>query len=130
MILGFKTQVKGKPTRFKEKILAGSKIHTFREDKNRHWAKGMLIQFATGVRTKSYSRFKDGTCTGTQAIKIEPFQDEMFIDIKVYVDGRHITGTALDRMIANDGFDCRLDFYEWFKGGFDGFIIHWTDFRY
>ncbi len=83
MILGFKTQVKGKPTHFVQKILAckldeyrkafAPKIHTIRG--GNRWKQGNSIQMATGVRTKKYFRFNgDGIgldkCLGVQAIEI------------------------------------------------------------
>lgn len=83
MILGFKTQIKGKPTHFVEKILAlkieaykklyTPKIHTIRN--GNRWAKGKTIQMATGVRTKNYCQFNkniDGldVCKNVQSIKI------------------------------------------------------------
>lgn len=91
MILGFKTQVKGKPTHFVQKILACKideyrkaftpKIHTIRG--GNRWKPGNSIQMATGVRTKKYFRFNgDGIgldeCKGVQAVEIIRVDDLSF----------------------------------------------------
>lgn len=83
MILGFKTQVNGKPTHFVQKILASKvdaykkdfvpKIHTIRQ--GNRWKSGNSIQMATGVRTKNYFQFNgDGIgldiCKKVQSIEI------------------------------------------------------------
>ncbi|MBP4139643.1 hypothetical protein [Flavobacterium geliluteum] len=86
MILGFSTQLNGKPTHFVEKITIGLyrhglitldkasellnmpmsaidksevkvKIHTIREDKNDRWKAGMNIDFFINVRKKNMFRF-------------------------------------------------------------------------
>jgi hypothetical protein len=86
MILGFKTQINGKPTYFVEKIWEGffkgvkinyqgleigkkalpenyiinthkPKIHTIREDKNNRWKPGTMIDFFINVRKKDMYRF-------------------------------------------------------------------------
>jgi hypothetical protein len=87
MILGFSTQLKGKPTYFVDKILIGidkhlgvfhtenfrkyykkkfdskppininSKIHTIREDPKDRWKKGNKIDFFINVRKKDMFRF-------------------------------------------------------------------------
>jgi len=46
MILGFKTK-------FTDKILNGSKIHTIRKDSKNRWKVGNTIHFANGIRTKN-----------------------------------------------------------------------------
>ena len=85
MILPFSTKIKGKPTRFVEKIIFGlyknglisigkaselldtpmsivkvfenQKIHTIREDKNDRWKPGTMIDFFINARTKDMFRF-------------------------------------------------------------------------
>ncbi len=53
MVLGFKE-------RFVGRILSGVKIHTIREDGHNRWRVGRRIEFATGVRTKNYTRIGMG----------------------------------------------------------------------
>ena len=45
MILGFKEQ-------FKNLIIGGVKKHSIREDRHNRWKPGMIIHFATGMRTE------------------------------------------------------------------------------
>ena len=124
MILGFKPQ-------FKEPILNGTKIHTIRADKNNRWHFGKLIQFATGVRTKNYHRFKEGVCFGTQKIEIQyDYIQPMGHTVSVKIDDRYLTLDEIDLLAKNDGFECKSEFFEWFDKDFTGKIIHWTKFRY
>lgn len=133
MVLGFKTGNKGVPTLFKEKVLAGEKIHSLR--KGNRWKAGMAIQMATGVRTKQYNAFNLNRadlwiCTGVQHISFK--KDECVLGFEVYVDGKRLSGRKLQELIQNDGFKTMLDFYAWFKDEKDwpDQIVHWTDFRY
>jgi hypothetical protein len=86
MILRFSTQIKGKPTKFVEKILKNfiqteffytnnesmqmggnldihycldcrPKLHTIREDKNNRWKPGTMIDFFINARQKNMFRF-------------------------------------------------------------------------
>ena len=117
MILGFNK-------RFPEKIINGTKIHTFREDKNNRWKSGRVIHFATGVRTKNYHQFMVGECKSTQEIEIYPFTGE------IVIDGKGISVNQLYEVARNDGFDQLQEFFNWFNQNFSGKIIHWTDYRY
>lgn len=132
MILGFKPK-------FKDKILNGSKIHTIRFDQHKRWKVGMSIQFATGVRTKNYECFKrDAFCLGIQKIVIKHNKGDfkqtgVWIDDKLIfaIDGVLHNGTdIMTKLAKNDGFNDYNDFFKWFNKDFEGFIIHWTDFKY
>lgn len=97
MILGFKTQINGKPTYFPEKIIKAirtklnvndnidldyrfdifaydkvkPKLHTIREDKNNRWKPGAMIDFFINVRTKLMLRFAPRIrVVSTQTIEI------------------------------------------------------------
>jgi len=90
MILGFSTQINGKPTHFVEKIHSGMvqflpeiafgtfdcskyefnvlalaksepKIHTIRKDKTNRWKVGMIIDFFINVRKPNMYRFAPQT---------------------------------------------------------------------
>lgn len=130
MILGFKTQFAGKPTLFVEKIKVKEKIHTIRKDPNNRWRVGMSIQFATGVRTKHYRQFKVGDCKGLQSISIRPMPCDIFGQSRVIVDGNDLSYQQIEQLAKNDGFDSLNDFWDWFNKDFDGWIIHWSDFKY
>ena len=120
MILGFKKQ-------FVEPILAGTKIHTIREDKHRRWKVGNKIQFATGVRTKKYKQFSEKVCTGIQRIEMKWTNE---IDMICKIDEIDIIGIEFSKLSRNDGFPFVYEFLNWFSKDFTGVIIHWTDFRY
>lgn len=143
MILSYKKQFPwGEPTNFEEKILNGSKIHTFREDKNRRWKAGRKAHHANGVRTKNYNCFKEGPCDGIQEIGIYYTLNESSGShdrVLIYIDGKmryDLTSPSNERsmfvwtLAKNDGFDSIKDFFKWFKTDFAGVIIHFTDFRY
>lgn len=125
MILPFKE-------RFNAKIVAGTKIHSIREDKHNRWKSGIMIQFANNIRTKNYKQFMTGQCVSTQKFEIKyiptgvPGMDR----IAIYVDGRELSNEEKDSLRFNDGFDSVADFCEWFNKDYSGKIIHWTDFRY
>lgn len=124
MILGFKPQ-------FKEPILAGTKLHTIRRDENNRWRAGNKIQFATGVRTKNYSKFKDGVCLATQKIAIK-YETPVTIPkyAKVFVDNRCLYPEEIEMLAINDGFPSSKEFFEWFSADFEGKIIHWETVNY
>ena len=133
MILSFKKE-------FTSKILEGTKIHTIRDDKPDRWKKGNKIHFATGVRTSSYSCFKQAVCTRTQSIlmtfnSFSPFDDM----IEITVDNKSLyTHQELFEFALNDGFEDWESFYNWFyplikaspNQEYKGKVIHWTYKKY
>lgn len=149
MILGFKEQIDGVPTHFKEKILAGvnlelahmPKLHTLRA--GNRWKAGDTIHMATGVRTRSYNQFNKGipqlsVCKSVQDVKIK-WKEGGFIEhlypIDVFVDGKQLDIIQLLQFVRNDGFTKGIFtefnmFYRWFNKDFEGQIVHWTDLRY
>ena len=128
MILGFYPQ-------FKEKILDGTKKHTLRADETDRWKVGRSIQFATGVRTKEYNKFKDGKCVeiaevslwlGTRAIFIRlltPVEESpicklykgAFLGDAAILDPFGMNENPYADFIRNDGFDSEDDFWLFFK---------------
>ena len=123
MVLGFNP-------RFVDPILAGSKIHTIRADAHDRWREGLTIQFATGVRTKKYRKFKEGLCIRTQTIIIE-HHDHTIGDTEIVVDNKILSLKEIKELSANDGFENLVDFVKWFdKDCFKGKLIHWTQKRY
>lgn len=146
MILAFKKNFNGKPTRFDDKIEAAfypkshrgihPKYHSIRSDENDRWKRGREIHMAYGVRTKNYSCFNLIPCTGTQRI----FMTYAYNDIiEISVDGHELFGYHERLALArNDGFDSWEEFFEWFypvitnskDGCFSGKLVHWTNHRY
>lgn len=137
MVLGFKHQ-------FAEPIIAGSKIHTIREDVHNRWKQGNTIHFATGVRTKKYNNFKTDVCKSVQDILIEHTSEHIYVTIDGYTEviwrnhksidndfySNEVDCPMIFQLAKNDGFKSVTDFFRWFDGNFKGKIIHWTDFKY
>lgn len=160
----------GKPTLFPEKVLDGlmrnnwikvvdwweimkdspygqmavgtftPKLHSMREDIHDRWKPGMMIDFYTGVRTKSAYRFAPRVpVVSVQKVKILEY---LMVDSKtcyqlpdgrvfvVEVDGKRLTRAKIKALAINDGFETVEAFFEWFGAGWKGKIIHWTKLRY
>jgi hypothetical protein len=132
MILGFRTQFKGKSTGFVDKILSGVKIHSMREGSR--WRIGMPIQFSTGVRTKDYKQFKEGRCSFIQYVTLIPEHKRIMMGTpsKSWRPSNYsMSDDAIAQLAKNDGFDTVEDFWEWFGGEKKTYqLIHWTDFKY
>ena len=122
MVIGFKQ-------RFVKPILNKTKIHTIREDATNRWKAGNTMHMATGVRSKYYICFCIDTCKSTQRIQIMRTSD-FLCDTIVIIDGRQLSMPEVNRLALNDGFENMAEFWMWFKDGFNGKIIHWTDFKY
>lgn len=136
MILSFSKDI------FKDRILSGEKKHTIRTDKTERWKKGMLIHFWRGNprNTKSDPKpyeFHQTHCTSVQKIefryrlKNEGMSNESR-EVKIFIEGRDVThdGDIIDSLVVNDGFDNRVDFFNWFNEDFKGKIVHWTKLKY
>ena len=121
MVLGFKEQ-------FKEPIINGQKIHSIRENKSHRWKLGMMIQFATGGRTKKYNQFHTGQCVSIQPIEIR-WKKGFFCPF-IKIGDKFLNYEEIFVLATNDGFDHISSFCQWFNKDFNGTIIHWTDFRY
>lgn len=171
MILGFKTLIKNKYTNFVPKIKAGliqnptpegikihgnpkepltnvkPKIHTIRKDFRNRWKLGIIIHFATGVRTKSYQCFAESKCISTQIFEITFLPNHTvcntpylpYLGCLMFVDGFEMSIKTMEEIAINDGFDSLQDFLIYFRDSgekqgneivFEGKIIHWTDKRY
>jgi len=148
MVLGFKPQ-------FVQAILWGRKIHTIREDRHERWKIGMLINMATGVRTKQYNEFILRVCRRIQRIEIWHSRDKCLVYHQlpkshlsdgpcVVVDGKLLSEAKTKELAFNDGFEDVESFYAWFlpliqkqiASGSNGIqcysarLIHWTDLKY
>lgn len=129
MILGFQTQ-------FRKPILAGTKIHSLREDAGGRWRRGRRIHMAINVRTKAQRQFKVTDCTAIQLVELE-WRPELFLNLIIRVGGRQLTQAEATVFARNDGFKDVTDLFQFFKSGFKkthGVIrkrlIHWTEYRY
>lgn len=116
--------------RFVELILSGVKIHTLRADPKGRWQPGKLMHMATGTRTKHYNCFKETRCASLQTVQVIYVGPADALP-RLFIDGIHKTDPLfLDLFAIRDGFEGYRDMCQWFKGDFDGKIIHWTSFRY
>lgn len=129
MILAFKKQ-------FVPKIIDRTKIHTIREDKKNRWKIGMKVHMSTGVRTSNYNCFAESEVYKIDTIRfkwfvISPFGIELGKGVNVYINDKDVTNRKdiIDRLVKNDGFASRKEFFEWFNTDFSGKIIHWKNLQ-
>jgi len=143
MILGFSTQLNGKPTHFVEKIQTAlrlpffnnsvafspehvppnmnfyikskckPKLHTIREDPKDRWGKGNKIDFFINVRKKNMFRFAPVVPVVRTQSVFMTYNHSDLIEISV--NGRELFGYPEREALAiNDGFDCWEDFFNYF----------------
>ncbi|UWY28823.1 hypothetical protein N4T20_02610 [Flavobacterium sp. TR2] len=112
------------------------KITTIREDTNKRWKQGVLIDFFINSRTKKMFRFAPAIpVVSTQKIFMTYYHSDI---IQISVDGRELFGYERLQLALNDGFDTWNDFFEYFypiiqnhpDKLFKGKIIHWTNLKY
>lgn len=119
------------------------KKHTFRNDKNKRWKVGMIIDFYISVRTKNMFCF-------APKVEVKSVQDvsilwsggdintcTIYIDRECYVANYSVEYNSsnqrqskMEELSRNDGFDTVQDFLDYFAENFYGVIIHWTDKKY
>jgi len=127
MIISFKQQ-------FVPKILAGTKIHTLREDKTNRWQAGRKMHMYTGRYTATDRQFiKEAECMSVQYISL--YAGVELICTSNLIDGEFILDRTLSddeaiEFARNDGFDTLEDFWQWFTTTQTLKLIHWTDKRY
>ena len=128
MTLGFKTQIKGKPTNFVEKILAGEKVTTIRVDAKGRWKVGRKIHFSTGVRTSNHQQFAEGVCTKVDKIEIQHSRiwiaNKWVYSHHVFINDSRLNEDEVKELAKCDGFDSVDAFFDWFNTDFEGKIIH------
>lgn len=115
-----------------------SKIHTIREDKSNRWKAGNKIHFVINNRTKNRFQFAPVLLVKSiQKIKIEWIEKNNYglfnsRGVKVFIDNVNVVNydNIIDGLVKNDGFENRVEFFEYFSEDFEGKIIHWTDFKY
>jgi len=125
MILTFSTDA------FKERIMAGTKIHSIRLDPSERWKKGTVIHFWRGNPRNTQStpkphQFHELGCTSVQKIQVFYTED----DPRIVIDGRDLDPEEFETLAKNDGFDSVQDFFNFFNENFKGKLVHWTSFKY
>lgn len=152
MNLGFKREISGQPTYFRDAVLAafglpavdGGRIHSLKHHTIRlgeRWKVGDVIHFCFGIRTKQYEQWHVGECTHVTPVYIKQI-DRKFGLFDVVLIHRGPNGEQLDflptlEVVRNDGLTIG-QFNSWFRqdvgdsgGGLQvAQIVHWTDVRY
>jgi len=115
---------------FKNKILAGIKIHSIRVDKHKRWKIGMTIHMwlhsPRNVNKHPFCFCDKHHCLSKQEIWLIPEVKAVFIKR----DGEWTIFNDINTMAFNDGFESEKGFWAWFNKEMMGVIIHWTDFQY
>lgn len=107
-----------------ERIIAGEKIHTLREDKKERYKVGQLIDHCTGVRTKNFKKHYQSTITRIDFAFIVPREKA------IYINGTKLSQMEFWLFLQNDGFDSAEQFWAWFQEPKVYRLIQWTDFKY
>ena len=145
MILSFKTEINGKLTKFRDKILnhlgdlaidpflarmsdpgirqlvhvsivtATPKKLTIRDDPHNRWSAGRKIHFATGARTKNYMCFAMGECKKVDGIVIVRTTDDKDVLVKIGKKGI-LTNEEMNQLAIDDGFESVDEFLAFHLG--------------
>lgn len=133
---------------FEEKIKAGTKIHTIREDKTNRWKVGTKIhpwmhnprnvqKNPHPIDIESFyvvSIQKIDIWNDKEAGAMSIWIDENLLGMIFYEENGNIdhVSPTIKRLSRNDGFDSPKEFFDYFKDKcpFNGKLIHWTDFKY
>lgn len=105
------------------------KIHTIRRDEKLRWHKGNYIHFNIKQSPSIDFNFAPVIqCTGKERIKIVWWKSSP--NPIVVIGDTVLNLKAIEQLAFNDGFDSVDDFFSWFDKDFEGWIIHWTPYRY
>jgi hypothetical protein len=111
-----------------------AKRHTIRRDENERWEAEKMIHPVINNRTPERFQFAPKIkCTGKERIFIvHPESNSTQFQPFVNIGGEDIfpDDPRMELLAINDGFDSVEDFFCWFDEYFEGWIIHWTGFRY
>jgi hypothetical protein len=132
MLLGFPKVFPGKrgrKTHFKEKVLAGKKIHILKEDRKNTWRAGDTVHFAYGVRSGKPQRWGGKqVITSVQTVSFK--YPENGNTPEIFIDGRRLGVMEMLLLAANDGFETLNDFLAYYNTSLTWKLIHWTKFTY
>lgn len=123
----------GQPTNFKEKFLAGEKIHTIREGD--HWCK-VVKEVNAGNAILSIREWS-GKPYNSEQVEIAKLEKLGYQNFRMETIDAVMTAIIynvenqgkINDLFKNDGLS-NEDFKAWFSNDFFGGIIHFTDFRY
>lgn len=117
--------------RYMERILAGVKVHTIREDKGHRWRVGMTAHmWMHNPRNKSMNPFQFATAevSDIAQIWITKSGSEGKTSWGVFVNGQKLHSAQIDKLAKADGFDSGWEFLDWF-GEFTGRLIYWKKLK-
>lgn len=132
------------------------KLHTLRTDAHNRWKPGMLIHMVYGMRTKQCKRIAPVVaCASVQEVEIvrldadgwnkdncPDYDNSVFAWIRrtgwdfepkrflVYVDGVCLRPYMIEQLALNYGFNCSVDFFQYFNTTQTLRLIHWTNLKY
>lgn len=132
---------------FQEKATGGTKIHAIvRGDR---WKDGKLIEGPRGTLPVKYDQANTALISVRKAVSVQTIKFRhynyasseyqlvgaervKFEMIIARIDGRKYPPIFINTLAVNEGFTDVLEFHRWFwpLKNFEGFIIHFTDFRY
>jgi len=120
----------GRETHFRQKILDGVKVHTFRETPR--IKKGHKLQMVDGSQWhKDKEQFNEAECIDTQEFE---FEISEYGSVTIKCGDRIIPSVEHWQLAVNDGFETTFQFYRWLfiknKPYFKLWLSHWTDLRY
>ena len=128
----------GKPTEFKQKLLAGTKLHTIRG--NYEWWQGKAEQINAGEMVLSIRQWSGkpyrsqqvevARLTELHVQRFEAAYGSTDAKPRVWVDGCEVANVEL--VANNDGLELE-DWQEWFfkhTNHFEGAVIQFTAFTY
>jgi len=109
---------------FAEKVESGEKRQTIRalRKDGRNPRNGQTLYLYVGMRTKGCRKLGEATCKSVEPIAIEENGD-------IFIGVEYVPPVEASNMMIRDGFNSRLEFYEFFKKThglpFYGLLIKW-----
>lgn len=122
------SSLNGKPTNFKEKIIAGSKIHVLKLDQMEAYKPGMFIVLNHSRRMVPNDVIQETTVVSTQRVEI--IYERTGVTPLIFIDKRRLGIIEILCLAANEGFATEKDFFQVYSKSKIFKLIHWTDFSY
>ena len=106
---------------FKQVLQDGTKIHTIRM---KEYKQGTALAHIIYPYRSYRECVLSNVCQSTQKIQVDG------INKKVIIDNKIINNDTIIKLAKNDGFPNIEEFWKFFRKGAEGYIIHWTNFKY
>ena len=119
---------------FKDRIIDGTKVHTFRVDKHNRWKVGMKIQFWLGSPRNTRGKNKPYQFGVGEVSRIETVRMDFYCQADAVKIGDYSLThpEELDALAQNDGFDNWEQMKRWFDNEnrqWNGKVIFWKNFE-